>query len=562
MASLAKAADQGGHGGHDDYEYSPYHYQYNVDDDKEYLHFGQEEENDGKDNVHGYYHVQLPDGRLQRVDYHVNGYSGYIADVKYDGEAHHPSHSHHGGQGDHGGHSGHHSSGHFGGSGRLGKAVSVESHASEEHQSSDQFNQHNVDHHELGHHSFGHDESGNLDNSRRLGKTLHARLDHREEQESVFKSDSFLKPRLGKVDPLFISESHNVPFTSFQDSLSNHKSSSKFGSEPQLSPTFGKEHFPSSSRHGKFLLDKLNPTDNNQTPFQFSERQEPLRTSSSTKIHAIPNNFFSTNQQDFNSGFKSVLSSENPRTVQNNNPGIEEQKTDRTASHNVDFISHKFPQLEHTQGSQIKAQKSLKEIPIVSNSQHSLPKLNQQAQKNDQIFQQNQFQFRNAHNKVTTFQEIQQEIQSLKNAPHQFQKMRHIQKERKEKEFLQFAPKPNQQIHHLKNIKQSLPKQMLMMMNQHNQQQAQNIPKQMVFHQDTNQGTVPKIDQRAQQEPLPKHIETPQMIPHDLKGAATVQKFVQTLPDGSSRTIVLDGNVPDKQNGFSDEQLIQHQTFF
>merc|ERR1712168_1385108 len=143
LATLISGADLGGgHGGHENYEYSPYHYEYNVDDDKEYLHFGQEEEDDGTGNVHGYYHVQLPDGRLQRVDYHVSGYSGYIADVKYDGEAHHPSHhggGHHGGGGHHLGgnvHGGHHNTGHhaggslhtghLGGSGRLGKAVNVE----------------------------------------------------------------------------------------------------------------------------------------------------------------------------------------------------------------------------------------------------------------------------------------------------------------------------------------------------------------------------------------------------------------------------------------------------
>merc|ERR1712055_346221 len=107
LATVLSAADLGGghgHGGHENYDYSPYHYEYNVDDDKEYLHFGQEEEEDGTGNVHGYYHVQLPDGRLQRVDYHVSGYSGYIADVKYDGESHHPSHHGNHGSGYHGRH--------------------------------------------------------------------------------------------------------------------------------------------------------------------------------------------------------------------------------------------------------------------------------------------------------------------------------------------------------------------------------------------------------------------------------------------------------------------------
>ena len=46
--------------------------------------------------MHGQYHVQLPDGRLQHVSYHVDDYNGYIADVSYDGHAEHPSHHGHG----------------------------------------------------------------------------------------------------------------------------------------------------------------------------------------------------------------------------------------------------------------------------------------------------------------------------------------------------------------------------------------------------------------------------------------------------------------------------------
>merc|ERR1719320_659045 len=84
------------------YEPSPYRYEYEVHDDKVYLGFGAEEEGDGKDNVVGFYHVQLPDGRLQKVTYTVNGYGGYIADVAYDGEAAHPSYHRGGGHG--GGH--------------------------------------------------------------------------------------------------------------------------------------------------------------------------------------------------------------------------------------------------------------------------------------------------------------------------------------------------------------------------------------------------------------------------------------------------------------------------
>merc|ERR1719209_1627573 len=120
-----------GHGhGHDDYEYSPYHYEYKVNDDKEYLDFGQEEEDDGAGNVHGYYHVMLPDGRHQRVDYHVSGYSGFIADVKYDGKASHPAHHGHHGHGHHG---------HHGHGGRFGKSLDLSKQPSTSHKISPQF---------------------------------------------------------------------------------------------------------------------------------------------------------------------------------------------------------------------------------------------------------------------------------------------------------------------------------------------------------------------------------------------------------------------------------------
>jgi hypothetical protein len=57
-----------------------------VSDKDSYNDFGQNEARDG-DRTDGYYHVALPDGRTQRVTYYVQGDSGYIAQVAYDGEA-------------------------------------------------------------------------------------------------------------------------------------------------------------------------------------------------------------------------------------------------------------------------------------------------------------------------------------------------------------------------------------------------------------------------------------------------------------------------------------------
>ncbi len=63
-----------------------YNFGYKVDDSYHGTHFGHDEKRDGK-ATSGVYYVQLPDGRLQTVTYTVDGYNGYVADVKYSGYA-------------------------------------------------------------------------------------------------------------------------------------------------------------------------------------------------------------------------------------------------------------------------------------------------------------------------------------------------------------------------------------------------------------------------------------------------------------------------------------------
>ncbi|KAK8392480.1 hypothetical protein O3P69_014682 [Scylla paramamosain] len=57
-----------------------YNAQYAVKDDYSGNDFGAQEARDGY-STQGSYHVLLPDGRLQRVTYHVDGDSGYVAEV-------------------------------------------------------------------------------------------------------------------------------------------------------------------------------------------------------------------------------------------------------------------------------------------------------------------------------------------------------------------------------------------------------------------------------------------------------------------------------------------------
>jgi len=60
-----------------------------VQDDYSKVNFGAGESREGY-ATSGSYYVTLPDGRLQKVSYSVDGEGGYVADVSYEGEAQFP----------------------------------------------------------------------------------------------------------------------------------------------------------------------------------------------------------------------------------------------------------------------------------------------------------------------------------------------------------------------------------------------------------------------------------------------------------------------------------------
>ncbi|XP_047479316.1 pro-resilin-like [Penaeus chinensis] len=62
-----------------------YSFNWAVSDDSSSNEFGHQEVRD-RDHTQGSYYVQLPDGRLQTVKYYVDGDSGYVAEVNYEGE--------------------------------------------------------------------------------------------------------------------------------------------------------------------------------------------------------------------------------------------------------------------------------------------------------------------------------------------------------------------------------------------------------------------------------------------------------------------------------------------
>merc|ERR1711935_39264 len=72
-------------------EISPYTYQYAVADDYSGSRFDAQETDDGTAARQGHYSVNLPDGRIQHVNYHANDIDGYVAEVTYDGQAAFPT---------------------------------------------------------------------------------------------------------------------------------------------------------------------------------------------------------------------------------------------------------------------------------------------------------------------------------------------------------------------------------------------------------------------------------------------------------------------------------------
>ncbi|XP_064122573.1 cuticle protein 8-like [Macrobrachium nipponense] len=74
------------------FESPKYNFQFGVHDDSTSASFEHQEARDD-DETQGSYTVQLPDGRRQTVRYFVNGDSGYVAEVSYEGEARYPDSS-------------------------------------------------------------------------------------------------------------------------------------------------------------------------------------------------------------------------------------------------------------------------------------------------------------------------------------------------------------------------------------------------------------------------------------------------------------------------------------
>ena len=77
-------------GGEEVYQAAPYQFQYGVTDPHHQTVFGHQESQDARGHRRGRYYVALPDGRLQTVEYQVEGERGYLAQVTYQGQPSQP----------------------------------------------------------------------------------------------------------------------------------------------------------------------------------------------------------------------------------------------------------------------------------------------------------------------------------------------------------------------------------------------------------------------------------------------------------------------------------------
>merc|ERR1739844_220474 len=73
----------------------PYQYEYGVADQYTGTNFQSVERQNAEGTVVGTYRVNLPDGRAQVVTYTADHYGGFVADVKYEGDAQYPPEKEH-----------------------------------------------------------------------------------------------------------------------------------------------------------------------------------------------------------------------------------------------------------------------------------------------------------------------------------------------------------------------------------------------------------------------------------------------------------------------------------
>ncbi|XP_076061338.1 uncharacterized protein LOC143037108 [Oratosquilla oratoria] len=87
--SYSPPSQEDSHESLDIFETPKYEFTHAVKDEETANDFGHQEARDDE-HTQGSYYVQLSDGRLQKVTYYVDGDSGFIAEVSYEGEARYP----------------------------------------------------------------------------------------------------------------------------------------------------------------------------------------------------------------------------------------------------------------------------------------------------------------------------------------------------------------------------------------------------------------------------------------------------------------------------------------